>query len=33
MTGVDRSYMGRIERGEVNIPLEQLYEIALALNC
>lgn len=29
--GIDRSYMGRIERGEVNITIEKLYEIALAL--
>lgn len=28
---IDRSYLGRIERGEVNITLEKLYEIALAL--
>lgn len=32
MCGVDRSYMGRIERGEVNITLEKLYCIAKALN-
>ncbi|WP_180103908.1 helix-turn-helix domain-containing protein [Acinetobacter sp. YH12134] len=29
--GIDRSYMGRIERGEVNITVEKLYEIAIAL--
>jgi len=29
--GIDRSYMGRIERGEVNITVEKLYEIALEL--
>ncbi|WP_180118426.1 helix-turn-helix domain-containing protein [Acinetobacter sp. YH12096] len=29
--GIDRSYIGRIERGEVNITIEKLYEIALAL--
>ncbi len=28
---IDRSYLGRIERGEVNITLEKLYEIASAL--
>ncbi|EGR1390127.1 helix-turn-helix transcriptional regulator [Vibrio parahaemolyticus] len=28
---VDRSYIGRIERGEVNITLEKLYMIAEAL--
>ncbi|EEH69288.1 MULTISPECIES: helix-turn-helix domain-containing protein [Acinetobacter] len=26
--GIDRSYVGRIERGEVNITVEKLYEIA-----
>lgn len=31
--GLDRSYMGRIERGEVNITVEKLYQIASALNC
>ncbi|NNG83124.1 helix-turn-helix transcriptional regulator [Acinetobacter sp. ANC 5378] len=29
--GIDRSYMGRIERGEVNLTVEKLYEIARAL--
>jgi len=29
--GIDRSYMGRIERGEVNITIEKLYEIASVL--
>ncbi|WP_289169190.1 helix-turn-helix transcriptional regulator [uncultured Pseudoalteromonas sp.] len=31
--GLDRSYMGRIERGEVNITIEKLYKIAASLNC
>ncbi|PHS63690.1 MAG: transcriptional regulator [Thalassobium sp.] len=31
--GVDRSYMGRIERGEVNITVEKLYQIASKLGC
>lgn len=30
---IDRSYMGRIERGEVNITVEKLYRIANALDC
>lgn len=30
---VDRSYMGRIERGQVNISISILYEIARALDC
>ena len=29
---LDRSYMGRIERGEVNPTLERIYEIAQALD-
>lgn len=29
--GIDRSYMGRIERGEVNITVLKLYEIAYIL--
>ena len=31
--GVDRSYMGRIERGEVNVTVEKLYQIAAMLGC
>lgn len=31
--GLDRSYMGRIERGEVNITVEKLYQIAQTLDC
>lgn len=31
--GLDRSYMGRIERGEVNITVSSLYQIAKALDC
>lgn len=31
--GIDRSYMGRIERGEVNITIEKLYIIARVLEC
>lgn len=31
--GLDRSYMGRIERGQVNITVLSLYEISGALNC
>lgn len=30
---IDRSYMGRIERGEVNITVEKLYQIAKSLDC
>ena len=29
--GIDRSYMGRIERGEVNLTVEKIYEIASVL--
>jgi transcriptional regulator with XRE-family HTH domain len=28
---IDRSYMGRIERGEVNLSVEKLYMIAKVL--
>lgn len=31
LCNLDRSYMGRIERGQVNITLERLYELAKAL--
>lgn len=30
---VDRSYMGRIERGKANISIELLYKLAFVLNC
>jgi transcriptional regulator with XRE-family HTH domain len=30
---IDRSYMGRIERGEVNITIQKLYVIADVLAC
>ncbi len=32
-SGVDRSYIGRIERGEVNISLEKVYRLAEVLGC
>ncbi|MFX2285646.1 helix-turn-helix transcriptional regulator [Acinetobacter baumannii] len=31
LCNIDRSYLGRIERGEVNPTLEKIYEIADAL--
>ena len=31
LCNMDRSYLGRIERGEVNPTLEKIYEIANAL--
>ena len=30
---IDRSYGGRIERGEVNITLEKAYQLAEVLEC
>lgn len=33
MTDIDRSYMGRIERGEAQITLEKVYRLAKALDC
>jgi transcriptional regulator with XRE-family HTH domain len=31
-SGLDSSYVGRIERGEVNVTIMSLYQIAIALN-
>lgn len=33
LADIDRSYIGRIERGEVSLTLEKLYEIAEVLEC
>lgn len=30
---MDRSYVGRIERGEVNITLDALYSLSEAIGC
>lgn len=30
---IDRSYIGRIDRGEVNITMDKLYILATALEC
>lgn len=32
LTAIDRSYLGRIERGEVSITIEKLYQISKTLN-
>ena len=32
LVGIDRSYMGRIERGENNVTLTRIYQISEALN-
>ena len=32
LTGIDRSYLGRIERGEVSVTVEKLAQIAYVLN-
>mgnify|MGYP003603084679 CR=1 FL=1 len=32
LAGIDRSYMGNIERGEKNVTLKKAYEICDALN-
>lgn len=32
LCNIDRSYIGRIERGEVNLTVEKLYEIASVLD-
>ena len=31
--GLHRTYMGKIERGEINLTLEKVYRIAKALDC
>ncbi|NNH36066.1 helix-turn-helix transcriptional regulator [Acinetobacter sp. NIPH 2377] len=31
LTGIDRSYLGRIERGEVSVTVEKLAQIAKVL--
>ncbi len=33
LSGIDRSYVGRIERGEVNISLEKVYLLADVIGC
>jgi transcriptional regulator with XRE-family HTH domain len=33
MTGIERSHMGRIERGEANVSFLNLMKIAEALRC
>jgi transcriptional regulator with XRE-family HTH domain len=33
LTEIDRSYVGRIDRGEVNITIDMLFKIATALKC
>ncbi len=32
LAGIDRSYMGQIERGEINLTLTKIYQIADALS-
>jgi len=32
LSEIDRSYMGRIERGEMNITITKIYQISKALN-
>ncbi|MAI31023.1 helix-turn-helix transcriptional regulator [Marinobacter sp. NFXS11] len=31
--GIDRSYLGKVERGEVNLTIERIYLLAKCLNC
>ncbi|MDC7701709.1 helix-turn-helix domain-containing protein [Vogesella indigofera] len=33
LSGIDRSYVGRIERGEVRVTLEKVYKLAQVLQC
>lgn len=32
LTSIDRSYIGRIERGEVSVTIEKLYQLAQTLS-
>lgn len=32
LAGIDRSYMGQIERGEINLTLTKIYQISNALD-
>jgi transcriptional regulator with XRE-family HTH domain len=32
-SGIDRSYVGKIERGQVNITIEKIYILANFLDC
>lgn len=32
-SGIDRSYVGKIERGQVNLTLQKLYVLARCLGC
>ena len=31
--GIDRSYLGKVERGKVNLTIEKLYTLAETLGC
>jgi transcriptional regulator with XRE-family HTH domain len=31
--GIDRSYIGKVERGQVNLTIEKLYILAGTLGC
>ncbi|QIA64635.1 helix-turn-helix domain-containing protein [Vibrio astriarenae] len=33
LADIDRSYIGRVERGEVNITLQKAYQLASILEC
>ncbi|MDH5923676.1 helix-turn-helix domain-containing protein [Vibrio splendidus] len=33
LADIDRSYVGRIERGEVNVTLEKVYQLSEVLEC
>lgn len=30
---IDRSYLGKVERGQVNLTIEKLYKLAECLEC
>jgi len=33
VSGIDRSYVGKIERGQVNLTIDKLYLLAATLGC
>lgn len=33
VSGIDRSYVGKIERGQVNLTIDKLYLLAKTLGC
>lgn len=32
-SGIDRSYVGKVERGQVNLTIDMLYKLSACLEC